>query len=80
MRPLIVMVFSAISTTHGAAAASSSDLSTMGTLDGEGIVIDCSHPNILISAPCDGESSSVHVDQMGGTQKRATLVSGNGLK
>ena len=69
MRPLIVMecmgVFYAISTTHGAAAVSSSGPSTLD----EGTVIDCSRPNILISTACDGESSNVHMDRMGSTRK-----------
>ena len=42
----------------------------MGTLDGEGIVIDCSRPNTVISTACDSESSSVHIDQMGGNTRR----------
>jgi hypothetical protein len=73
MRPLTVTermrIFSAISTTRGAAAASSNGPSTMGTLDGEGTVIDCSRPNILIPMACDSESFSVHMDWMGGNTR-----------
>jgi len=57
-------------------AASSSGPSKVSYLDGEGIVIDCSHPNTLISPAFDQGSSEVGGGRADGAQNRATLASG----